>query len=53
MSYLLVVAEVRRGVFEERNLDSIGLGSGGGSQDATDEDNLTAQSRRQGGLGGL
>ncbi|MBP1730012.1 MAG: Electron transfer flavoprotein, alpha subunit [Deltaproteobacteria bacterium] len=26
MSYLLVVAEVRRGVFEERNLDSIGLG---------------------------
>lgn len=26
MSYLLVVGEVRRGVFEERNLDSIGLG---------------------------
>jgi electron transfer flavoprotein alpha subunit len=25
MSYALVVAEVRRGVFEERNLDSIGL----------------------------
>jgi len=25
MSYVLVVAEVRRGIFEERNLDSIGL----------------------------
>ena len=25
MSYALVVAEVRRGVFEERNLDSIGI----------------------------
>lgn len=25
MSYALVVAEVRRGIFEERNLDSIGL----------------------------
>jgi electron transfer flavoprotein alpha subunit len=26
MSYVLVVAEVRRGLFEERNLDTIGLG---------------------------
>jgi electron transfer flavoprotein alpha subunit len=26
MSYILVVAEVRRGLFEERNLDTIGLG---------------------------
>jgi len=25
MSYALVVSEVRRGIFEERNLDSIGL----------------------------
>jgi hypothetical protein len=25
MSYALVIAEVRRGVFEERNLDSIGI----------------------------
>ena len=25
MSYSLVVAEVRRGIFEERNLDSIGF----------------------------
>ena len=25
MSYALVVAEVRRGVFEERNLDTLGL----------------------------
>ena len=25
MSYALIVAEVRRGQFEERNLDSIGL----------------------------
>ena len=24
--YVLVVAEVRRGLFEERNLDTIGLG---------------------------
>jgi electron transfer flavoprotein alpha subunit len=27
MSYALIVAEVRRGLFEERNLDSIGLGT--------------------------
>jgi len=27
MSYTLIVSEVRRGVFEERNLDSIGLGA--------------------------
>ncbi len=27
MSYALIVSEVRRGVFEERNLDSIGLGA--------------------------
>ena len=27
MSYALIIAEVRRGVFEERNLDSIGLAS--------------------------
>jgi electron transfer flavoprotein alpha subunit len=27
MSYALIVAEVRRGVFEERNLDSLGLGN--------------------------
>lgn len=27
MSYTLIVAEVRRGVFEERNLDSLGLGT--------------------------
>ena len=27
MSYTLIVAEVRRGVFEERNLDSLGLGA--------------------------
>lgn len=27
MSYALVVAEVRRGVFEERNLDALGLAS--------------------------
>jgi electron transfer flavoprotein alpha subunit len=26
MSYILIIAEVRRGQFEERNLDSIGLG---------------------------
>jgi hypothetical protein len=25
MSYALIIAEVRRGVFEERNLDAIGL----------------------------
>ena len=25
MSYALIIAEVRRGVFEERNLDSIGI----------------------------
>ncbi len=25
MSYALVVAEVRRGLFEERNLDTLGL----------------------------
>lgn len=27
MSYTLIMAEVRRGVFEERNLDSIGIGT--------------------------
>jgi electron transfer flavoprotein alpha subunit len=32
MSYALIVAEVRRGVFEERNLDSIGLGALLGTQ---------------------
>ena len=26
MSYTLIISEVRRGQFEERNLDSIGLG---------------------------
>ncbi len=32
MSYTLIVAEVRRGVFEERNLDSLGLGALLGAQ---------------------
>lgn len=32
MSYTLIVAEVRRGVFEERNLDSLGLGALLGTQ---------------------
>jgi hypothetical protein len=27
MSYILIISEVRRGQFEERNLDSIGLGN--------------------------
>lgn len=32
MSYTLIVGEVRRGVFEERNLDSLGLGALLGAQ---------------------